>query len=137
MDALAPWSGWLALLVITSAGFVPLSQRLRRGRRAEVGSAPMRVHVALGIAASAAAALHTLMALPALGSAAAISGGALALVPGAVAFLVVVAHVGIGLQLRSPKLRARANKRRAHQITALCIVVLAALHAVVLLRGAS
>ena len=58
----------------------------------------------------------------------------LALMPGAVAFLVLVAHGGLGLQLRKEKLRDRPQKRRAHLVTAICIVVAVAVHAAVLLR---
>jgi cytochrome b561 len=135
VDTWAPWSGWAALLVVVAAGLVPLLARVARKRRAELHSRPLRLHVSIGIAAAAAAALHTLLALPALGSAAAIGGGGAALAPGAVAFFVVVAHVGIGLQLRDPKLRTRAKKRAIHLTTAISIVALAVVHAVLLRCG--
>ena len=87
--------------------------RLRLGRRAAPDSRAISVHLTLGLSASAAALVHTLVVLPNLGAPAAVGAGTGGLVPGAAAFLVIVGHVGLGLQLRRPKLRDRQAKRRA------------------------
>jgi hypothetical protein len=135
IPSLAQLSGWGALAVVLAAGMVPLVTRLRMRARAAVHSPPMRVHIALGLTTTAAAAAHTLTALTALGSPEVVGAGTLALLPGALAFLVVIAHVGIGLQLREPKLRDRVRKRRLHLVTASTLLVLVAAHAGLLLRG--
>ncbi|MEB2313732.1 MAG: hypothetical protein OZ928_17950 [Polyangiaceae bacterium] len=129
-------TGWLAAAFIALTGLVPLVTRLRAGKRAAPDGAPMRAHVALGLATGALAFLHTLLVVPALGAPGAISGGMLALGAGGAAFFVLVAHTGLGLQLRRPKLRERASKRRAHLGTALVILALVTTHAVALLRAA-
>ena len=68
-----------------------------------------------------------------LGSASAIEAGNLALAAGGMALLVVMAHVGIGFQLRNPQQRKRSKLRRQHQITAATIVVFSLVHALWLL----
>jgi hypothetical protein len=73
--------------------------------------------------------LHPLTALFSLGSEAAIGGGVLGLGLGALALVVLLAHTGIGLKLRNPKLRERASSRRTHLVTALTILALALAHA--------
>jgi cytochrome b561 len=78
--------------------------------------------------------VHTLFVMPALGSPAAITGGATAMAPGAAAFFVLVAHTGVGLQLRRERLKERAQKRRVHLTTATLIVALVALHVIFLRR---
>jgi hypothetical protein len=59
----------------------------------------------------------------------------LALAPAGVALFVLVAHVGIGLQLKNPKIRGRSGKRRAHWATAITIIVMVFLHVFTLLRA--
>ncbi len=135
MDSLARVVGWVAVALIVSAGVVPLATRLRTGRRAVPGSSPIAWHVILGFSASAAALAHALVSFPSLGDPAAVGGGAAALIPAAAAFLLLVAHAGLGLQLREPRLRDRAKKRRAHAITAMAIVVTVGAHVVALLRA--
>lgn len=135
MASLASLTGWLAAAAILVAGVVPIAARVRLGRRAAPSSQPIRIHVALGLSTSALAFAHTLTIIPALGSPAATAGGMLALVPGAGAFLVLVAHTGIGLQLRDEKLRGRAQKRRTHLTTALVITTLVLIHAGVLVAA--
>jgi cytochrome b561 len=127
-------SGWIALACIALAGCVPLGARLREGRRAAPGSPPIKLHVALGFGTSAAAFLHTLLVLPALGSPAAVAGGMLALAPAGAAFFLLMAHTGIGLKLRDERLRDREKKRRAHATTAISIVCAVGLHVFALLR---
>ena len=89
----------------------------------------------LGLVTSALTFGHTLLVLPALGSPAATAGGMLAIAPAGVAFVVLVAHAGLGLQLRDEKLRARSKTRRSHATTAIFIAVLVAIHIVVLERA--
>ena len=133
MEAIAIWSGWLATAAIVLAALVPVVQRLRAGKRAAPGSGPIRLHVALGMATAALAFGHTMAVLPALGSPAAIAGGLFAMLPAGAAFFLLVAHAGLGLQLRDPKLKERARKRRMHTTTAVLIALTVAIH-VTLLR---
>lgn len=136
MEALATSSGWLATLAIAAAALIPILQRLRVGKRAAPGSPPIRVHVTIGLATAALAFAHTTVALPALGSPAATGGGMAALLPGGAAFFLLLAHAGLGLQLREPKLRDRARKRRLHTTTAILIALAVAIHVAVLERAA-
>jgi hypothetical protein len=131
----ASLTGWLAAAAILVAGLVPLLARARSraGKRAAPGSVAIRWHAVLGLSTSALAFAHTLSIITALGSPAATAGGMLALLPGGAAFFVLIAHTGIGLQLRDEKLRERAAKRRTHVATALTITTLVLLHAGVLL----
>ena len=110
--------------------------RLRQGKRAAPTSVPTRWHVVVGMIVAGAAFLHTLTAVFALGSPSAIGAGDLALASGAAAFLVLLAHTGLGLQLRKPKLRRRADIRRQHWATATLIVVAISVHVGMLLSAA-
>jgi cytochrome b561 len=132
---MAAWSGWLAAVAIVLAASVPLGQRVRAGKRAPPGSPPIRLHVMIGLVVSMLAFGHTLLVIPALGSPAATGGGVVALVPGVAAFFLLVAHAGLGLQLRNEKLKDRAAKRRAHTITAISIAIAVAIHATLLARA--
>jgi hypothetical protein len=127
-------SGWVALVAIFVAGLVPIGIRLRTGKRGAPGSSGISTHVTLGVITSLLAGAHTFMVMPELGSPRAIAGGMLALASGAVAFFVLFAHVGVGLQLRKEKLKDRAPKRRLHLTTAIVIAVAASIHSVLLLR---
>jgi hypothetical protein len=135
MEAVATWSGWLATAAIALAALVPITQGLRAGRRAPLGSPTIRLHVVIGLATTALAFLHTLAVIPALGSPVAVAGGLLALLPGGAAFFLVVAHAGLGLQLRDPRLRRRAEKRRQHTTTAVLVALTVSAHALLLLRA--
>jgi hypothetical protein len=135
MEAVAIWSGWLATLAIVVAALVPAIHRVREGRRAAPGAPSIRLHVTIGLATAALAFLHTLIVLPALGSPAAISGGLLALLPAGAAFFLLVAHAGLGLSLRDPKLKNRVHKRRQHTTTAVLIGLAVGAHVVLLLRA--
>jgi hypothetical protein len=132
---MALWSGWLATLAVLAAALVPVVQRLRHGKRAPPGSEPIRLHVIVGLTTAALGFAHTMMVIPALGSPAAIGGGVAALLPGGAAFFLLVAHAGLGLQLRQPKLKARASVRRQHTITAVLIASAVAVHVVLLERA--
>lgn len=129
-------SGWLATVAILVAALVPIVQRLRAGKRAAPGSGPIRLHVTVGLATAALAFAHTLAVLPALGSPAAIGGGIVALLAAGAAFFLLIAHAGLGLQLRDPRLRDRARKRRMHTTTAVLIAAAVAVHVVLLERAA-
>jgi cytochrome b561 len=126
------WSGWIAAVAIVLAAIVPLGHRLRTGKRGAPGSPAIKLHVALGAVTALLALGHTFVVLPELGSSAAIAGGMVALAPGALAFFVLFAHAGLGLQLRSEKLRDRAKKRRAHLATATIISVAVVVHVIAL-----
>jgi len=125
---MAFWLGWLGVLSIVGSALLPLGFRLLKKKRAAPESRPIRWHIALGTATTLIAFLHTLAALPELGSPAAVGGGSWALVPAGLAFCLVIAHAGIGLQLRDPKLKERLKKRKAHVTTALAIVATVAAH---------
>lgn len=130
-------SGWLATVAIVLAALVPIVQRLRNGKRAAPGSGSIRLHVLVGYATAALAFAHTMTVLPALGSPAAIAGGALGMLPAGAAFFLLFAHAGLGLQLRRPKLKDRARKRRMHTVTAVLIATLVGVHIVLLERASA
>ncbi len=129
---MAKWIGWVAAALIAAAALVPLGYRVRFGKRAAPESETIRFHVVVGIAVSVVALLHTLAVLGALGSASAIEAGMVTFVPGVAAFFLLFAHVGVGLQLREPKVRNRAKKRRTHVTTAIAIALAAAAHVIAL-----
>jgi len=133
--SLAAWSGWGSVVLLATAALVPLAHRARAGKRALPGSGALRAHATLGLATSACALAHGLGALGALGSSEAISAGTPAFVPGAAAFFLLFAHVGVGLQLLRPKLRDRTKKRRTHLALAISIAVLASAHVVAMLSA--
>lgn len=130
MDDLASASGWLGAALIVFAALVPLGYRVLRRRRAAPTSRTIQGHVVLGLLATAVALLHTFAVIPALGSPAAIRGGMIALAPATAAFFLLFAHVGIGLRLRNPRLRARATVRRWHVVLAGAITATVAAHVV-------
>ena len=129
-------SGWFAVALVLLAASFPLGHRLWAHRRATPPSRTIKVHVALGLSAAAAALIHTLSVLPALGAPAVVGAGMLSLAPASAAFFLLFAHVGVGLQLRNPRLRDRTAKRRLHVALAISIVVTVAAHVVALLRAA-
>ncbi len=132
---MASISGWVAAALIVLAACVPLLYRARQHKRATPESPTIRAHVLVGLLTSIAAFTHTGLILPELGSEAAVGGGALAFVFGAAAFLVMVAHAGLGLGLRNPKLRDRAQRRRRHVTTAIVLSAMVVAHVVLLLRA--
>ncbi len=132
---MASWSGWLAALFIVVAASVPVLYRLREGKRAALGTPPLRAHVLLGLATSIATFVHTGLVLPELGSEAAVGAGGYAFAAGAVAFLVMIAHGGLGLGLRDPKRKDRARQRRRHATTAAILAAIVIAHVVLLMRA--
>lgn len=133
---MAVWTGWIAAALVPLAAAIPLIVRWRRGKRDAPTSPSTRWHVIIGMVVAAVAFAHTLTAVLALGSPSAIGAGELALGSGALAFLVLLAHTGLGLQLRKPKLRKRNEIRRQHWTTATLIVLFIGAHVVLLLRAA-
>lgn len=125
---MALWSGWLAAIAIVLAGAIPLGTRLRLGKRGAPTSKPIRMHVVLGLVTTAFAFVHTILVIPALGSPAATGAGPLAIAPAGLAFFLLVAHAGLGLQLRDDKLKTRAKTRRSHAMTAVAILVAVSIH---------
>lgn len=132
---MASWSGWIATVAIVLAVLVPIVHRARAGKRAAPGAASIRLHVRVGLATAALAFAHAMTVLPALGSPAAIGGGVLAMLPAGAAFFLLVAHAGLGLSLRDPRLKDRARKRRLHTTTALLIMAAVTAHVVLLERA--
>lgn len=137
MDPLAWGSAWLGAVLILAAALVPLGHRVLARRRAAPESRTISGHVALGLAATAMAVLHTFAVVPELGSPAAIRGGMIALAPATAAFFLLFAHVGVGLRLRNPRLRGRVRLRRWHIALATGIVVAVVAHVTALLLASS
>lgn len=133
--ALSRPSGWICVALVVASALLPIGYRVANKRRATPESGLVRGHVVAGLATAALAFAHALTILPALGSPEAIGAGTLSLAAGSAAFFVLFAHVGVGLQLRSPTLKTRAKKRRTHVATALVIVAAIALHVVLLRLG--
>lgn len=125
-------TGWIAAVLIAFAAAVPIIFRLREGKRAAPSSQPMRFHVALGLSTSGIGFVHTITIVTELGSPGAVTGGAIALAPGALAFFVLMAHTGIGLQLRNERLKDRPRKRSLHRFTAAAIALAVAVHVLAL-----
>jgi hypothetical protein len=133
---MAFWLGWMAVLSIVISASIPIGIRMRIHRRAAPDSGPIRLHVVLGTATTLFAFTHTLAALSNLGSSAAIGGGNIALMTGGLAFMMLIAHGGIGLQLRDVRLKDRVRQRRRHVVTALTITAIVIAHVVLLRTGA-
>jgi hypothetical protein len=132
---MASLSGWMAAVLVVLAAVVPLSVRMQTGKRAAPQSPPIRAHVLLGLAVSLTAFVHTGLVLPELGSPASVGGGSIAFFAGAVAFVVLVAHGGLGLRLRDPKLKDRPARRKRHATTGVLLGLAIVAHAVLLLRA--
>lgn len=132
---MAWWSGWVATVAIVVAALIPIVTRLRLGKRAAPSSPEVRTHVVVGLVVSAFAFAHTLVVLPELGSPAATGGGMLAIAPAGLAFVLLMAHAGLGLQLRDEKLKRRAQTRRSHTTTAIAIAAAVGVHIVLLERA--
>jgi hypothetical protein len=131
----AAWTGWAAMALLAASALVPVVHRARDGKRALPGSGTLRTHVALGLATSTVVLVHGGSTLGSLGSSAAVGAGMTAFAPGAVAFFLLFAHIGVGLQLRKPKLKDRVKQRRTHVVLATSIATLAVVHVVALLRA--
>ena len=121
-------TGWTSIALIVCAAGVPLVTRIILGKRPPPESKPTRTHVLLGMAVSIICFLHTGVVLPMVGAPGAAAGGMLAMIPACIGFGLLVAHAGLGLQLRRPKLGGRARKRRMHTVTAILIFISASIH---------
>jgi hypothetical protein len=130
-------SGWFAAGLLAVAFSIPAGHWLLRRKRAPFDSRPVTTHIAIGMGAAGAGFLHPLVALLALGSPGAVGGGDLGLAFGGFAFMMLLAHTGLGLALRDPKLKKRANARRAHLTTASIILASVGAHAALCLIGDS
>ena len=86
----------------------------------------------IGTVVAIAAFCHALLAVTSLGTPQAIGGGNLGLALGGAAVFVLMAHIGIGLQLRKPTLRKRKEVRARHRLTALTIVTCAVAHTILI-----
>ena len=135
LGSIGTWSGWLAAAVVVTAGTVPTAVRVLAGRRGSLESRPLRSHVVIGASAAALAFGHALAVLPSLGSPAAIAGGDWPLASGALAFLLLIAHVGVGNRLRDPKLKERQKVRRTHVAFATAILFAIGFHVFMLVRS--
>lgn len=129
---MAKWTGWLAIAAIVLAAAVPTLHRVFAGRRASPLSGTLRVHASLGVLTALLAFAHVFCALPALGDPSIVGAGSFAVLPALVAAFLLVAHVGVGLRLLSPKLRERVRLRRTHAIVAITIFASALAHALAL-----
>ena len=118
-----------------AAVLLPIVHRLRFGKRADLASIWVSSHFAIGLGAAALAFLHPLAAVLDLGSPEAVSAGALGLGAGGVAFVILLAHTGLGLKLHNPKLKKRQISRRRHLSTAIAIVIAVGVHTVACLLG--
>jgi hypothetical protein len=132
---MAFWLGWISVVAIALSAAVPVGIRVATKKRASPDSGPIRFHVLLGTTTALMVFAHTLAALSDLGSAAAIGGGFLALMVGGLAFMLLIAHAGIGLQLRDIRLRDRVRQRRRHVATATAIAAVVIAHVVLLRVG--
>jgi cytochrome b561 len=125
---LSTLSGWATITLISAAGLVPLVARLQGKKRAQPDSVPTRTHVVLGLGVVVVCFLHTGVVLPNVGAPGAAAGGMLAMIPACLGFALLIAHAGLGLQLRNVKLKDRIKKRRMHTLTAALIFVAACTH---------
>jgi hypothetical protein len=77
--------------------------------------------------------VHVGFAMGALGDPSVVRAGSIAIFPALLATFLLVAHVGVGSRLLSPRLRERVRLRRTHALVATTIVVAAFVHVVALL----
>jgi hypothetical protein len=118
-----------------AALLLQIGQWLVRGKRAALGSRTVSTHVLLGLSAAGVGFLHPLTALVELGSPGAVGGGAIALALGGLAFVLLLAHSGLGLKLREARLQKRPVVRRRHVITAIALMAATIAHATACLLG--
>ena len=132
---LSTLSGWATITLISSAGLVPIVARLQGKKRPPPDSLPTRTHVLLGLAVTVVCFLHTGVVLPNVGAPGAAAGGMIAMIPACIGFAMLIAHAGLGLQLRNPKLKDRIKKRRMHTFTATVIFLAACTHIVAIVTA--
>ncbi len=132
---MASWSGWAAAALMLAALLFPIVHRIRFARRAELTSPWVTFHFGVGLGAALLGFLHPLTAVIDLGSPEAVGAGALGLGAGGVAFVILLAHAGLGLKLRDPKLKSRPASRQKHLVTAILIVVAVTAHVVACMVG--
>ena len=125
-------SGWVTIAFIFVAACLPLGHWLYKGRRASPQSQLTSIHVTIGAIVALTAFVHSLLAVLSLGTSQAIGAGDLGLALGGAGVFVLMAHIGIGLSLRKPKVRNRPAIRARHRLTALTIAVLAIAHTAII-----
>lgn len=129
------WTGWVAFAAIAVAAAIPTLHRVFLRRRASPLSPALGWHAGIGALAGVFVLVHAGAAMPDLGDPSVVRAGNVALVPALVAAFLVVAHIGVGLRLRSPRCPARVRVRRTHAVLATTIVVAASAHVVALLAA--
>lgn len=127
------WTGWVAFAVIVVAAAIPTLHHLFLARRASPLSRTLQWHAGVGALAGVFVFVHAGTAMGALGDPSVVRAGNLAIFPALLAAFLVVAHVGVGLRLRSPRLRARVRLRRTHAAFATTILAAALAHVVALI----
>jgi hypothetical protein len=125
-------TGWLACVALVLAAAIPTLHRALLARRASPLSRTLRWHAGVGMLAGLFAFVHVGCSVAALGDPSVVRAGNLAIFPALLAVFLVVAHVGVGLRLLSPGLRARVRLRRTHAVVAVTILVAASAHVVAL-----
>jgi hypothetical protein len=129
------WTGWIACAAIAVAAAIPTLHRVALGRRASPLSHALRWHAGAGMLAVLFAFVHVGFAMGDLGDPAVVRAGNIAIFPALLATFLLVAHVGVGIRLLSPRLRERVRFRRTHALLATTIVVAALVHVVALLSS--
>jgi hypothetical protein len=127
--------GWLACLAIVVAAAIPTLHRVILARRASPMSLALRCHAVLGVLAALFAFVHVGSSMAALGDPSVVRAGNIAIFPALLATFLLVAHVGVGLRLLSPHLKARVKFRRTHALVATIILVAAFAHVAALLAA--
>ena len=129
------WLGWLACIAIVVAAAIPTGHRVALGRRANPLSRTIRSHAVIGVLAALLAFVHVGASMAALGDPSVVRAGNIAIFPALLATFLLVAHVGVGLRLLSPRLPARVKLRRTHALVATTILVAAFAHVAALLAA--
>lgn len=131
------WIGWLACVAIVVAASIPTLHRVVLARRASPLSGTIRFHAVVGVIAALLAFVHVGSSLADLGDPSVVRAGNIAIFPALLATFLLVAHVGVGLRLLSPRLQARVRFRRTHALVASIILVAALAHVAALLGACS
>jgi hypothetical protein len=129
------WTGWLACAAIAFAAAIPTLHRAALRRRASPQSTTLRWHAGLGVLAALFVFMHVGFAMGSLGDPSVVRAGNIAIFPALLATFLVVAHVGVGSRLLSPRLRERVRLRRTHALLATTIVVAALVHVLALVTS--
>lgn len=129
------WIGWLACVAIVVAAAIPTVHRVVLARRASPPSRTIRSHAVIGVLAALFAFVHVGASVGDLGDPSVVRAGNIAIFPALLATFLLVAHVGVGLRLLSPRLQARVKFRRTHALVATIILLAAFAHVAALLAA--